>query len=545
MFVIQTLRIGASHKVTKVVWRFFRTSFFENIRKWALIRIRMEVHEKKDGDKKKYKKRMKKLYSQIKDQMEFYFSDANISKDRFLGKLVHENSAGYVDLDIFKKFNKLRTLSTDMKVIIKALSFSSMLELNEDKTMVRRKSTVKVLCDVDERTVYIECLPSHVDHDWVKKVFSVCGDVLYVSLPRYKSTGDFKGFGFVEFRTKDQAAEAIKMMNNPPSDAPQHAGKFPKTSKQTIQLEKKQHEIETSKVEILQSRKRTHSLSETDRESTKPQKRRRTVSENNGSNVVVSESKPVKFILGSSDDDDSNSDDSESSETPAKKPKLDPAHDQEAKTDEEKPRKKKNKTRKNKKKNGEKKNKDLPRLRVLTKKSWLSLRNEYLNLQKRSMSELKEAIKEHTNRERQKEEEKQKLMEEEAIASRKKLEFVPGVIIHLKSTEPTNRKLLKEKIPADGIAYIDLKDEAVDGYIRCLNVEGAKAVLDANVAGIELQLLQGEEEKQYWERIEVDRKQKLSSKTKQKKRGSQKVLKKAESIVTDVNKKKHIYFDDN
>jgi hypothetical protein len=35
--------------------------------------------------------------------------------------------------------------------------------------------------------------------------------VVYISIPHYKSTGDPKGFAFVEFETKEQAAKAIEV----------------------------------------------------------------------------------------------------------------------------------------------------------------------------------------------------------------------------------------------------------------------------------------------------------------------------------------------
>lgn len=56
-----------------------------------------------------------------------------------------------------------------------------------------------------------ESLPNDVDHEWVKKLFSSCGKVVYVSLPRYPSTGDLKGFGFVEFETIEGAEAACKV----------------------------------------------------------------------------------------------------------------------------------------------------------------------------------------------------------------------------------------------------------------------------------------------------------------------------------------------
>lgn len=38
------------------------------------------------------RKRKKQYYNRIRQQMEFYFGDANLSKDRFLNKLLAVNS---------------------------------------------------------------------------------------------------------------------------------------------------------------------------------------------------------------------------------------------------------------------------------------------------------------------------------------------------------------------------------------------------------------------------------------------------------------------
>lgn len=56
-----------------------------------------------------------------------------------------------------------------------------------------------------------ELLPKNVTHSWIERVFGKCGNVVYISIPHYKSTGDPKGFAFVEFETKEQAAKAIEV----------------------------------------------------------------------------------------------------------------------------------------------------------------------------------------------------------------------------------------------------------------------------------------------------------------------------------------------
>lgn len=43
------------------------------------------------GLKKSYRKRKKHFYNAIRQQMEFYFGDANLSKDRFLKRLIDQD----------------------------------------------------------------------------------------------------------------------------------------------------------------------------------------------------------------------------------------------------------------------------------------------------------------------------------------------------------------------------------------------------------------------------------------------------------------------
>lgn len=55
-------------------------------------------------------------------------------------------------------------------------------------------------------------MPKDVTHSWIERVFTKCGNVVYVSIPRYKSTGDSKGFAFVEFEKEEEAQKAIEVI---------------------------------------------------------------------------------------------------------------------------------------------------------------------------------------------------------------------------------------------------------------------------------------------------------------------------------------------
>jgi len=156
---------------------------------------------------------MKKLLNNIQELLDFYFGDANLNHDRFLRKEIEKDADGYVDLSTMLKFNKLKQLTSDTAILAKAVGNSSSLQLNDGSTRVKRKEKLKDIENVDSRTVYVEEFPTNTDHDWIKSVFSTCGAVKYISLPKYKHNNQVKGFAFVEFSTEDEARKACQVLN--------------------------------------------------------------------------------------------------------------------------------------------------------------------------------------------------------------------------------------------------------------------------------------------------------------------------------------------
>jgi len=167
-------------------------------------------NEEKDS---KPRKRMKKLLNNVQKQMDFYFSDVNLNHDRFLRKEVDRDPDGYVDLSTMLKFNKLKKLTNDVSVVAKAVENSPSLQLNTDRTRVKRTSKLLEIENVDARTVYVEEFPANTDHDWLKSIFSTCGTVSYISLPKYKHNNQVKGFAFIEFTTSEEAQKACQVLN--------------------------------------------------------------------------------------------------------------------------------------------------------------------------------------------------------------------------------------------------------------------------------------------------------------------------------------------
>lgn len=164
--------------------------------------------------------RKKALHAAILKQMEFYFSDANLCKDRFLSNLIKQDP--YVDLNVFISFNKIQELTTSPERIAKALQGSTMLALSEDGNKVRRITPIVKRENVDECTIYVQNLPFDADHETLITVFSHYGKVVYVSVPRYKSNKKIKGFAFVEFDTPQEAQKCLECFQSKGCVLPLH-----------------------------------------------------------------------------------------------------------------------------------------------------------------------------------------------------------------------------------------------------------------------------------------------------------------------------------
>lgn len=570
----------------------------------------MEDGKQQESKDKKQRKRMKAVYAQIREQMEFYFSDSNLQKDRFLKKQYTESEDGYIDLSIFLSFNRIRALTTDVSTLAKALSSSTLLKVSENGTKVKRLTPLLEPKDLDKRTVYVECLPHHVDHEWVKRLFSACGKVVYVSLPRYKTTKDPKGFAFVEFETVEAAKKACEELNNPPVEAEERLGRFPKTSKTLSYWQKKAgnptdeqmeesevinqteqkskvHESPTKSVKKLKKHKREASDSSLDGALSDPSpiKRRKTLSKdsNDGEgnkSLTEPEGQGVGEGLKSEEDDvsprkkrkksksrsksdpgnissenevsesatdnqdsvkqnkkrkTSGRDSVESFEPPSKLVKVENENKNKTEIENDSTKDdntkdsgdKKKRKRKRKKKSKEK---DLPELRVISKSEWLLLRNEYLQLQKQNMVELKKKIittdKSDSKSSTQSNKENK---EKEKTHNRPVLEFIPDVIVEVKSNESLCRKKLREHIGSDvQVAYIDVQDGKQQGYIRFKDKDSAKKIANSTTASYTFKLVQGTDEKTYWDKLQSDRNAKYDkTSNKTKKRGSQKLIDKA------------------
>jgi len=176
------------------------------------------------------------LCEKIVAQVEFYFGDANITKDKFLLKHVKRNKEGFVSLKLISSFKRVKHLTKDWRQVAEAIERkSSKLEVNDVKTKVRR---LEALPEYDEttpsRTVVALNLPlERPTIEAVAEIFSVCGEIVLVRIlrPGNPIPADIKPFAnkhpemtakvcaLVEFEKTEYALKAVKDLNGKANEA--------------------------------------------------------------------------------------------------------------------------------------------------------------------------------------------------------------------------------------------------------------------------------------------------------------------------------------
>ncbi|NWH67085.1 LARP7 protein, partial [Geococcyx californianus] len=548
------------------------------------------TEQKKEREKKK-RSRVKQVLADIAKQVDFWFGDVNLHKDKFLREQIEKSRDGYVDISLLVSFNKMKKLTTDGKLIARAVKSSSVVELDLEGTRIRRRQPLgEQPKDVDSRTVYVELLPKNVNHSWIERVFGKCGNVVYISIPRYRSSGDPKGFAFVEFETKEQAEKAIEFLNNPPEEAPRKPGIFPKTVKNkpvpalntnntTVVEEKKKKKKKKSKIkkesnvqaavetkesnmntvteQVPKSKRHRNSSECSEMEGTEthkqPSKREKRKWDRTESSEVPLESRPGKRKRTSSGDGETSAPKVKKTvekdevclvkEETTEAPKD--SNDVSAEDDKDKKDLSLSKSkRKHKKKHKErhKMGEEVIPLRVLSKIEWMDLKQEYLALQKASMASLKKAMSqikpepvgqmetESCAQKNPASENDECTREGSAKVNTMGPQFVSGVIVKIISTEPLpGRKQIKDALAvlAD-VAYVDMLEGDTECHVRFKTPEDAQIVMKSYKEiqiknNWKFEVLAGDNEQRYWQKILVDRQAKLNQ-PREKKRGTEKVI---------------------
>uniref|UniRef100_A0AC35EV17 Uncharacterized protein n=1 Tax=Panagrolaimus sp. PS1159 TaxID=55785 RepID=A0AC35EV17_9BILA len=152
----------------------------------------------------------------IRKQIEYYFDDINLYKDRFL-KSFHEEAVGrWIPIDILLTFKHLRELTTSRAEVIDALRYrSELVEVSFDDDCVRRNPQKpegnhdEVLKDYKRRSVYIGGFPLDTTFDELKVYLEMYGNVPSFVTRRDGETQQFRGSIFATFETEQLAQQFL------------------------------------------------------------------------------------------------------------------------------------------------------------------------------------------------------------------------------------------------------------------------------------------------------------------------------------------------
>jgi La-related protein 7 len=118
-----------------------------------------------------------------------------------------------INLEIFLHFNKIRVMGVNLKDLRRSIKKSEVLELSKDERSVRRRTPFVELTqkDIDKKTIYVENIPAKITYEQLKDLFEQYGKISYISLPKFKTTNQLKGFAFVEFEQKESSKQAAEV----------------------------------------------------------------------------------------------------------------------------------------------------------------------------------------------------------------------------------------------------------------------------------------------------------------------------------------------
>eukprot|EP00195_Chlamydomonas_chlamydogama_P015559 CAMPEP_0202901700 /NCGR_PEP_ID=MMETSP1392-20130828/14409_1 /ASSEMBLY_ACC=CAM_ASM_000868 /TAXON_ID=225041 /ORGANISM="Chlamydomonas chlamydogama, Strain SAG 11-48b" /LENGTH=386 /DNA_ID=CAMNT_0049588309 /DNA_START=111 /DNA_END=1267 /DNA_ORIENTATION=- len=161
-------------------------------------------------------------------QVEFYFSDSNLPKDKFMKEKIASDPDGYVDLNIICAFARMKDILKLEKTVEPAtvpaevvtaaaevLKGSEIVEVNDACTRIKRKQPLKpneeISKEVDARSLYARPFPASSRLDDLSVFFSKHGVVNCVRMRRHFRSRAFKGSVFVEFANEAERDKVLAM----------------------------------------------------------------------------------------------------------------------------------------------------------------------------------------------------------------------------------------------------------------------------------------------------------------------------------------------
>jgi len=164
----------------------------------------------------------KDLQAQIIKQVEYYFGDANLARDKFLSEEITKDN-GWITLELLLKFKRMQALTSDAEVVCAALDTSDegLIEISEDRLKLRRhperplpEQNEETRKECITRTAYVKGFPLEAEMSELIEFFDNYDKVVNIVMRKYMDKPTkvykFKGSVFVTFQKKEQCEEFMK-----------------------------------------------------------------------------------------------------------------------------------------------------------------------------------------------------------------------------------------------------------------------------------------------------------------------------------------------
>lgn len=162
--------------------------------------------------------------AEIIRQVEYYFGESNLRRDKFLLGKIAENEEGWVPISVLTTFHRLKALSEDAAFIAETVekSVNGLVQVSEDKQKIRRhpenplpEFNEERRKELQGRTAYAKGFPLDSTMNVLVEYFNNnFENVENVVMRKYfcqtSKQHMFKGSVFVLFKTKEAAEEFVK-----------------------------------------------------------------------------------------------------------------------------------------------------------------------------------------------------------------------------------------------------------------------------------------------------------------------------------------------
>ncbi|EAY05507.1 La domain containing protein [Trichomonas vaginalis G3] len=171
----------------------------------SMIALEKQSHPKDPADE------LSPVMQRAKDQMEYYFNNFNLERDKFMLRKYQETS-NKIPVDVFMTFNQMKKLEISADNVLYVCSKSKHLKVDFGAKTISRIEEFKKDYFRNERSLRITGFPLDYTSNDLDAVLSKYDPVWIVPQSKFTENGEklFNGNVIVEFKSEEDLQEAIK-----------------------------------------------------------------------------------------------------------------------------------------------------------------------------------------------------------------------------------------------------------------------------------------------------------------------------------------------